>query len=262
MRDPLENKTWFLPGSSPIGRNTQASDLQEQQAALLEFNLLANAIRQRARLLALTVDAEGYADTAKEFSRGWARPRMWEHYAENHAGVCLVFDANGFINAVVRSLESQGLPHPYYKRVRYTETGSADLMLDLPALAGQTTPSTVAQYIEDHHVDLFFRKALDWETEHEYRFVLTAPEGYESDVFVDFGESLMAAIVGEKFPSWQLAAAIDVCVGAGVDPLRLDWTTGRPTLAELPPGQPTREETERFIGMLRGVGGKPPTANS
>lgn len=48
---------------------------------------------------------------------------------------------------------------------------------------------------------LFFLKTRDWETEFEYRFVLTAPD--TDQVFAEYGDALEAVIVGEKFPQWQ-----------------------------------------------------------
>lgn len=64
--------------------------------------------------------------------------------------------------------------------MRYTETGSADLSLNLGELAGNVSDAVVQQFVEQHNRELFFLKTLDWETEHEYRFSTTSEDGEDS----------------------------------------------------------------------------------
>jgi hypothetical protein len=45
-------------------------------------------IRGEMRILSLTMDAEHYDAGAILYAFGWARARLWEQYASNHAGVC------------------------------------------------------------------------------------------------------------------------------------------------------------------------------
>jgi hypothetical protein len=110
MRDPLENKAPGYQTDVKVRRG-KSSAVQDFRT-FASFGYIADEIRASARLLALTVDADGYPPEppeAAEFARGWSRARMWEHYAEKHAGVCLIFDRNGLTEAVTRSLRDQGL---------------------------------------------------------------------------------------------------------------------------------------------------------
>lgn len=253
MRDPLENTTMYIAGASGVGPRTGPAELKRNEGVYIAFNYLAQQIRERARLLALTVDSDRYSDAGREFARGWSRPRMWEHYAEKHAGVCLVFEARQLGEELRSDAARLALPPLHDRRVSYTETGAAGLTLALDLLPDPITEETVSTYISEHRDELFFRKALDWETEHEHRFLATAPEGWDKALYLDFGASLKAAIFGEKFPAWQRAAAHDVCGPNGVEVLRLDWTLGRPNLEELPVGMPSREESERLVELLVGT---------
>ena len=249
MRDPLENKTWFLGGAGWASQTSADEPFEATELAHLQFNLLANEIRKSARLLALTVDADGYSPIASEFSRGWARPRMWENYGENHRGVCLAFDRDQLVEAIATSLDAQGLLSPYHKAVEYTETGAHDLTLDHTGASGQITPQFVAGYIEEHHVELFFRKALDWQTEHEYRFVVTVPKGW-GEVHIDWEGALKAVIVGEKLPGWQRPAVHAACEHAAVPVTRLDWTMGYPVLADLPREGATKDDVDQLMAIV------------
>ncbi|MFT3866179.1 MAG: DUF2971 domain-containing protein [Solirubrobacterales bacterium] len=261
MRDPLENQSWLIGTGGPAAAEVDSARRKDQEFAYFHFNLLANSIRERARLLALTTDAEGYSPDAIDFSRGWARPRMWENYGENHSGVCLIFDRDRLIENLTRALQAMDLPTPYHQKVRYTETGGSELTLDLDELVGKVDSDLVARFIEAHHEEMFFRKALDWATEYEYRFLVTVPE-HHGALQIDYGDSLKAVVVGERFPGWERPAAHSACRQAGIEAMRLEWTLGRPALAELPAAGVTREDAERFQAALQASAKSGPTGSA
>lgn len=252
MRDPLENKSWQFVGGA-WGEN------EEQQVAdYFAFHRMANYIRERSFLLSLTIDVPPDVKTDEEepFSRGWARARMWEPYAENHEGVCLVFDRDRLISTVVNSLRKQGFAPPYHRRIIYVGAGMEKPSLDLNDLAGDVTPSTVAKFIEENHGALFFHKALDWETEHEYRFSTTSTD--KKDLYVEYGDALVAVIAGENLPAWQRPAAIEACRQASVESLRLNWSIGLPVLGSLSLNKNRRDVIRESLTNARGAA--PPKA--
>jgi DUF2971 family protein len=206
----------------------------------------------------MTIDVPPGEETEEEepFCWGWARARMWEPYAENHEGVCLVFNRETVFSAVVASLREQRFAPPYHREVIYEGSGMRKPSLDLNDLAGDVTPERVAAYIETNHEVLFFHKALDWETEREYRFSTTSSD--KKDLCVAYGDALVAVVTGEKFPTWQRPAAIEACALAEVTPLRLDWSMGQPMLGDLNPIQSRRDVIRETIADTRGAG--PPTA--
>lgn len=214
MRDPFENKDWPWIGSWPIdGR----SDPAVMDRAFTQFNHIARGIRQQAHLLAFTVDGGNYGPERSEFAKGWSRARMWDQYAEGHAGVCLVFDKDLLIESVELDLKRQLGFGPYHGPVRYSETGFDDSALDLDIrnLPSNIDEAFVTQYIEQKHRSLFFEKLIDWESEREYRFVTTAPPS--EPLYASFDDALLAVIVGEKFPDWQRPSAIEACRQVNAD---------------------------------------------
>lgn len=256
MRDPLENKDWRFPGA-------YHGKPDEPEKAWFEFHVMANRIRERSHLLSFTVDAPAEVGGEKEpFNRGWARARMWEQYAENHRGVCLVFAKDALIKAIMVSLRDQDFALPYHHKVDYDGSAMQAPMLPLSELAGKVSAAEVSRFIEEHHDDLFFLKALDWATEHEYRFVTTSSDG--KDLFVDYGDSLAGVIVGEQFPIWQRPAAIEVCERKKVLAKRMDWSMGRPLLGDLRPIRNRRDEIREAISQPLPIAGPPaaPTTSS
>jgi Protein of unknown function (DUF2971) len=230
MRDPLENKEWWF---SAGGRGADTDDEDEHRAReWFVFNRAANRVRRRSFLLSLTIDTpNGETDEEEPFCRGWARGRMWEQYAENNAGVCLVFDRERLTDAVLASLQNQEFGALYHQAVAYEGAGILKPMLDIEALGREVAAEQVSSFIQDHYEPLFFHKVLDWQSEHEYRFCTVGQDG--DQVFADIGNALYAVIVGERFPDWQRPAAIEGCTAVGARPLRLDWSLGEPSLRPL-----------------------------
>ena len=193
---------------------------------------LIQQVRRGMLLLSFSVDARRrYTAKHEPFMRGWARARMWEQYAENHAGVCIVFKREPLLTAVAATAvdasrlatgEVNYLPRGFADTETYTVDLSSFSPFDLPGLA---------RFVIEHQADLFFVKALDWEGEHEFRIVELPPEARsDQHKLVPFGgaPSIAAVIVGERFPAWQLPAARVVCDQVGVRLLKLEWRAGIP----------------------------------
>jgi hypothetical protein len=225
VSDPLENQPWRFAGAWFVDE----ADQERPEREFFVFHGETDSIWHSAKLLALTVDAPGatgFEASTESFARGWARARMWEGYAERHRGVCLVFDQAKLTASIERSLEAQGLAGPYHKPVVYTPEGPDLPPFDPTSVAGGVTAEYVREFVEHNHEELFFRKATDWETEYEYRFVVTAPD--RDFAYVDYGDALQAVVVGERFPRWQRAGAIELCQEVEAEALRLDWSMRRP----------------------------------
>jgi Protein of unknown function (DUF2971) len=235
VNDPLENRPWLFPGAYLVDEDSPDADARK--ASLFRFVRGALRIWDASKLLALSIDAPrglGYQGRAEPFGRGWARARMWDQYAEGHRGVCLLFDREKLTEAV-RALQEQGLGATYHGPVKYTNEGplGSSLSLDLQALPAEITPHVVAEFIDEHNEVLFFLKTSDWDTEFEYRFIVVSSR--QEDVLVDYGDAFAAVIVGERFPPWQRASGVEACQRAGVEALRLDWSTRRPRPTALKP---------------------------
>jgi hypothetical protein len=228
MRDPLENKDLNITFGGWQREGQNVDDLFSRVLRGVKH------IRDGMRILSMTIDAPEWG---VPFGCAWARPRMWEQYASNHRGVCLVFRRDQLERELGAELQKLA---PYYAGpVGYTPDGfSGSNARDLDA-ADFTDPSRVpgdaAEYIERHHQDFFFLKTADWATEFEFRFALLGP-GEDEHVFLDFGGALAAAIVGERFPVWQIPGAQASCQEHGAELRQVNWEMGEPF-----PGMPSDE---------------------
>jgi hypothetical protein len=229
MRDPLENKELPLMLRYSTPGSPDRLPLRRAQ----EF---VSGLRNQMRILSLTMDAAGYDDVRlRAFARGYARPRLWEHYAAKHEGVCLAFSANCLTTDFYERLKSYGVVT--CNPVRYSDGGfvvSEGRLIDADGLTEDTAADVLTAHLMEHHEDFWFSKLSDWETEYEYRFVVFGPDlpiGEPLDV--SFENCLRAIVLGEKFdPALEpeiagYAADLGVVIG------RLDWQGGRPSLVRL-----------------------------
>jgi hypothetical protein len=149
--------------------------------------------------------------------------------------VCIAFDRERTTNELLARLSERGSTGS--GAVEYSPRGFSDTdayVVDLDDfLEEDDFDDAVVRFVVDHEQELFFRKTLDWQSEHEFRITLTADLGSDAEyVLVPYGgaESIRAVIFGERFPTWQIPAAKWICEQRGVPLLQLQWLNGEPKL--------------------------------
>jgi hypothetical protein len=228
MRDPLESRQphFWVPNGG-LGDDAEFS-LYTQVVNALGYR------RGRLRLLSLTRgDERPGTATELPFRCPWARARMWEQYADNHSGVCLVFDRQAMLDAIRRDLGGEYWDGP----VQYTTAGfagSAGAQIDLDTFRRLGVEQAADLHVQAHHRDLFFLKNDDWRSEFEYRVVYTAPADAKDWTppahDVSYGDSLRYVLINvHRFPHWHLAGAVRVIHQAGAKYRTMDWMAGRPS---------------------------------
>ena len=238
VNDPLESNPAFL--GAAVGQTDSPEVDYENQVAAMEAGMRLQQLRRHSKVLSLTIDAPAEDGNAEVFGRGYARARMWQQYAENHHGVCLMFRREPLQTNALSEIQGR-TPRAWVGAVSYTQRG----ILDNPAATLMPNPATtdadvVEQHVREHLHWLFFTKLLDWETEHEFRFVESSTDdGY---TFVDIGDTLAAVILGWKFPEWQAHGAVEMCQSVGATTWLMQWDRARPMPVQLGrdelPGRP------------------------
>jgi hypothetical protein len=232
MRDPLESNPAFLPAEYGMTDDPQAD--YERQAVAMEAGMKLQQLRQCSKVLSMTIDADDYDSDAEVFGRGYARARMWEQYAENHQGVCLMFRREAFHARAIAQLASRS-PNSWAGPVGYTQRG----ILENPAATLMPSPATagpdeiVAEHVRVQLPWLFFTKLLDWQSEHEYRFVESSTD--DGCTFVNVGDTLAGVILGWKFPEWQAHGAREVCESVDAMLWLMQWDRARPSPVQIGP---------------------------
>jgi hypothetical protein len=225
MRDPFENKKLAFAAVTGF-----SDDSDRIERLFWGAQDAVSRSRDRWCLLSLTRgdDRDDRDARHQVFRCPWARPRMWEQYAEDHAGVCLVFDREQLLSVLKGALASIGQYH--HGPVKYTLGGFAT------SAAAMVMPANAE---------------LDADPDSE----ATPPVA-----FVGFQPALRYVVVGENFPEWQLPGALAVAASAGVELRRMTWRYGKawPSARGLQRSGPSRVPKEeartrapRELGSLR-----------
>jgi hypothetical protein len=160
---------------------------------------------------------------------GYARPRMWAQYADNHKGVCLLFDKNKIDEKIQQKFKGKCFPGT----VGYDGETFVSLSLFLPPATSLIndirilgTKEAVRKYVFDHYAALFLRKNPDWEHETEYRWLIHSTIQEIEDITID--EAIQAVLVGVDFQKIYEPSLIPLCKDLRIPAKRILWKNGIP----------------------------------
>jgi len=235
VNDPREAKTWEMITTVPGPAHMAPADWDR----LSRF--VSDALKATAKLICLSLDRETIGtcspvDTV--LHRGFGKPSMWHHYADQHRGVCLMFDRTKLAQAFQRQIGHLGLVD---RKVTYSDTGILPNLGSDPYhinLMTATNNNDIRAIASEHFrkwlPQLFFQKLTDWSNETEYRWFVF---GENADpILVKFDDALEAIVVGDAVSSEDEEALLVECVRHRAEIARLQWRNGYPTISH--PGQP------------------------
>lgn len=235
--DPKESEPWPLF----IMDNTFS------QGPLDNADVLINKIKREAELiqkeewkvLCLTKHSKKRARTKGGFHRlleGYARPRMWAQYAENHSGVCLIFDGKKLGENIKNELKNKYSKNECTIRhgsVSYKNYGTSVISIDLVNKYG--TEYALREYLFEHYKDVFLTKYLDWENESEYRWLVHSKT--RSPEFVSIEGAIISVLVGMEFPKVYEPTLVKLGEKLNVTVDRIRWQSGIPIIDHIYPSE-------------------------
>ena len=169
-------------------------------------------------------------------SKGWARSRMWAQYAENHKGVCLIFDKNNLVKSFQSTFNSC---ETYCKKVIYTN--------NLYPLK-ESLEKNCKSLLTLEKIDFLFQKCQDYRDEQEYRLLLINKKLKNSKKMVEFSisDSLCGVISGVRFPDenkLSLKTAMKY-FNSKIKYFLILWNYGMPYLIDTERSKSMCEETD------------------
>lgn len=150
------------------------------------------ALTDDIRVLCFAQDTLGYAGMSYS-DRGFSKPRMWAQYANNHKGVCLVFNKELLINKVKNQFANC-----FFKceNIRYDNQLQRVIdaySLKTSELNKKSIEDVVIDKVQDYWDIYYFTKHIDWISENEFRIVLKYAQEF---AYVDIDGILDAIILG------------------------------------------------------------------
>lgn len=230
-------------GKLQMGAFLETNDPRETQEWIFfvdnnEMNRsLDRAIKKHCKVLCLSKDNEKQSPT-RYFGRGYQRPSLWAHYAENHKGVCLIFDKKKLIKTAKCELSNKGIL--YKGDIQYkgqnNRNDNSEFKVSNIEIEKNGLEVTVEKMIAERYQDLFFVKHEDWRNECEYRLILRSNNDNQEYIYISITESIKGIILGCDFPYEKYQTKIQEYI-ANYDDLQLSqvkWYNGLPMITEIP----------------------------
>lgn len=248
--DPRESKernaalVWITYVSPPSDSNQKVDNIKKGRSSL-SFNhnegTVANQISREANRIALeewkvlcvTLHRPPKAgthigDEVYNYSirHGYSRPRMWAQYAENHKGICIIFDAVKLNKIIHDTLGSQckifqGRVSYDYKSLVFNTIPINDPQANI---VKRELIDGLRQLYFSSHKETFFIKHPDWRDETEYRWVLHSPQ--KSSLYVPIKDSIKTILVGVDFPKVCERRLIKLCKELKISVGKIEWDDG------------------------------------
>jgi Protein of unknown function (DUF2971) len=233
MRDPRESKD-LRPEMRADGRRVWTSRNMVRFASVLQKSV---DVKKQVKVLSLTEDDVSVRPPEEAiFGRGFAHPRLWEQYADNHRGICLCFDRQTLVKRMRREVKKRG-ERLWYGPVAYRDgpikpeayTFSEREFYDY------CDEEIIDRLITANRRELFFTKTKDWQTENEFRFVVPSIGTDPLPVFIR--DALRVVLLGELTSEHYTPAILALLGKEGVAELnirvlRLQWQDGAPFLRD------------------------------
>ncbi|GAA2177729.1 hypothetical protein GCM10009847_04980 [Leucobacter tardus] len=166
-------------------------------------------IRRTTKVACLTQDFDMVGVVHRpDMMRGWNHLSMWAHYGAGHRGICLQFDKSRLISELEGSAseEVQIVHGPVVYR-----SGSSIPMgegIDLGQVREFGVDAVARLTLMRLKEALFLQKHRDWQSEYEYRLVLSDHSALPA--FLPIKEAITGVYLGESFPKQLLPALKEV----------------------------------------------------
>jgi hypothetical protein len=229
--DPRESKAPFI---SSIIHDDTGDSTHTDQAILMQqaFDVIDVILTEEWKVLCVTCaktksrSQDRHKKTIhNHLAPGYSRPRMWAQYAENHKGVCLIFDGvklnrniHEELGARCQIIQGRVLYNDY------TPTRVSPLLYS--EIENYGSIEAVRRHTFAYHQDYFFRKYPDWEGETEYRWIAHSLD--KSPEYVSVDNAIKAVLVGVDFPQVYEHSLILLCKELKISAGRMEWVNGLP----------------------------------
>lgn len=226
--DPKESK-WSSLGIIPLDDEDAMKSLGNRDKIIDEAQRI---YREEWKVLCMTkhLPKSKYKRVIKnyvvsKFRYGYCRPKMWAQYAENHAGVCIIFDGDKLHQRIQITLKDRF--KIFQGSVTYKNYGAAfDKNIDKTYITKYGVTNGIRNFFFENFHDYFLTKYPDWESESEYRWLIHNPDN--SPEFVNIEGTIKSIMVGSDFPKVYEPSLRELCIELKVPAGRILWTNGIP----------------------------------
>ena len=206
--DPKETKEWEFS----LGTNENRDFGKYNMGELSQ--ILSIELKEKTKVICFSRDREPLSGDHLRgiFNRGFCKPRMWDQYADNHRGVCLIFEkerlkeiiSNLFSN-VYRVIHGDVV---YIDRSVIPALSEGDYTINIDYFEKYGLKEYAKAHFSTFHKRLFFEKMIDWSNEDEFRWILLTDKN--DDLYFNFKDALKGIVFGENTNKKDIDRIIDL----------------------------------------------------
>lgn len=227
--DPKESKNWRFD-FHVLGEISPSHD------ELIElWQKISDKIKTKCKVLCFTKDMPNLGEEFLNdiYLRGFAKPRMWAQYGDNHKGVCLIFDRQRIETLLKEQYSS--VAELYASDIKYKNTFlKGDLLnspytLNYPLLKEIGITEYVRQHIDEYNNELIFEKSLDWRDENEFRYLMYIDS--TENQFLKFGNALRGIVFGTDTTEEDQRSVFQATYKDGIQFEQISYSNSTPWLS-------------------------------
>ncbi|MFM5201467.1 DUF2971 domain-containing protein [Aeromonas caviae] len=227
--DPKESKNWKF--DFHVLENISPS--HDESIAL--WQEISNEIKTKCKVLCFTKDMPhlGKDFLNDIYLRGFAKPRMWAQYGDNHKGVCLIFDRQRIETLLKEQYSS--IADLYASDIKYKNTllkgdiFKSPYTLNYPLLKEIGITEYVRQHIDEYNNELIFEKSLDWRDENEFRYLMYIDS--TENQFLKFGNALSGIVFGTDTTEEDQHSVFQATYKDGIQFEQISYSNSTPWLS-------------------------------
>lgn len=222
--DPKESKSWLFEMGTNENANLDKYNMWDLSAELDDL------IKTTTFLICFSKDQKLTGNHLNDLPRrGYGHSRMWAQYANNHSGVCLVFDNEKLGDAFHDSFKEFSY---YAQNINYIdryigERDDSSYIVNIDYLEKLGLQEYALCHADTYKDRLFFEKLKDWENENEYRWVLFGEKGMDEPLF-PFKQALKGIVFGASCPDDNIQKIVNLTHEMSLDYIQLKWRNCSP----------------------------------
>jgi hypothetical protein len=235
MNDPWECKNFdHYYQNMDIEKSPEIFKKEEEINKIKSYSKIASfCTNEPPNIVTIEIDPQSNCTINKlkkvkdKYSRfAFERSRMWNQYANNHKGVCIVFSKESLIESFQKQFYGKMLYSDYLKYSPQYSYFQEGLTLDCDELLKLNNDVFIKKYIKSKKDYIFFSKNIDYRDESEFRIVV-----YDSDNncnFLNIKDCIRGIIIGVDCHNCEIKCIKDFCENLGISCAVMDWRNGEP----------------------------------
>jgi hypothetical protein len=243
--DPYETKNWSISIKDSLEeiKKVNGENKKLTLELIMDFNekrnKYINSIKSKVHTLCFSEDDKNFkSDNLVSYfglKKGWGYPRMWHQYGDKHKGVCLMIDKDILVESIKKEFADNF--HIYKGMVSYTDelTNKVSNQIDLKEVMLNGISKSITNKIYCNIEGLFFRKALDWCSEREFRYILVPKSANKREpIYASIANALKVIVLGSEIkPRYekeieQIAKEFKICL------YKVNWDFSIPMIYNAP----------------------------